>query len=100
MLRRSSTTRNIGNGQTTTTDDDDDRSTDFRRVNSVGYLDDEALKRKAEIDQHVASYVADQLERMRSNDSTSVNGVQDELEAQLDGANDWERTSEWEVQSP
>lgn len=97
MLRRSSTTvRNIGFGQS----DDDEGAMDFRRINSVGVLDDEALKRKAEIDQHVANYVADQLQRMRTNDSASAHSMQDEIEAQLDGAHDWEHTSEWEVQTP
>jgi hypothetical protein len=97
-LRRSSTTRNLGNGQIN--DEEDDGVVDFRRVNSVGYLDEEALKRKAEVDQHVANYVADQLRRMHTNDSASANDMQDEIEAQLDGAHDWEYTSEWEVQSP
>ena len=69
-------------------------------VNSVGYPDEEGLRCKAEIDQHVATYAADQLQRMRTNDSASVNGMQDEIETQLDDASDWEQISEWEVQSP
>jgi len=71
----------------------------FRRVNSIGYPDEEALKIKEQLDQHVANYVADQLHRLRTNDSASANGMKDEIEAQIDGAYDWERTSEWEVQS-
>jgi hypothetical protein len=98
-LRRSSTIRNLGNVQLNDDDDDDD-GIDFRRVNSIGYLDEEDLKRKAEIDQHIATYAAGQLQRLRTNDSASVNGMQDEIETQLDGASDWEQISEWEVQGP
>lgn len=96
-LRRSSTSRNLGYVQL---NDGDDDQIDFRRINSVGYLDEEGLNRKAEIDQHVSNYAADQLQRIRTNDSASVNGMQDEIETQPDGAFDWEQTSEWEVQSP
>jgi len=96
-LRRSSTTRNLGNGQI---DDENDAPTTFRRVSSIGYPDEEALKRKAEIDQHFANFAANQLQRMRTNESTSADGMLDEIETQFDGALDWERTSEWEVQSP
>ncbi|TKA66342.1 hypothetical protein B0A49_08173 [Cryomyces minteri] len=88
-LRRSSTSRSIGMRSDWNDEEDDDidghsdnRST--ARANSI-YLDEETLKKKAEMDEHVAHYVADQLERMKSNDSASQ--YQDEIEAQLDGAN-------------
>ncbi|KAF2404986.1 glycoside hydrolase family 63 protein-like protein [Trichodelitschia bisporula] len=88
-LRRSSTTRNIGNGQVPNGDDEE---SDFRRTNSVGHLDEEALKHKAELDEHVARYVSDQLKRIRSHDSHLSSAIQDEIEAKLDG------TSEFEVE--
>ena len=101
-LRRSSTSRNIGNavssnGDHTNGDHDDDEDGsyyDIRRANSVGLLDEEAIKQKAEMDQHVANYVSDQLKRMRSNDSGSAYAIDDEIEAKYDG------TSEYSVQSP
>jgi hypothetical protein len=40
------------------------------------------VKEKHEADQHIANYVSDQLERIRSNDSAAYD---DEFEAQLDG---------------
>ncbi len=45
-------------------------------------MDEETLRRKAEVEERVAQYVSNQLERVRSNDPAVV---QDELEAQLDG---------------
>jgi len=86
-LRRSSTTRSIGarSDWADENGDDDEEENGFssaKRINSVGYLDEEALKKKAEIDEKVAHYVSDQLERVRSQDSASH--MQDELEAQLD----------------
>ncbi|KAK5129828.1 hypothetical protein LTR04_005022, partial [Oleoguttula sp. CCFEE 6159] len=88
-LRRSSTSRSIGmrSDWNDEEDDDIDSHSDSRstaRANSI-YLDEETLKKKAEMDEHVAHYVADQLERMKSNDSASQ--YQDEIEAQLDGVN-------------
>lgn len=54
------------------------------RFNSVGYLDDEALRRKEESDRRVAGYVADQLRRINSgNGGAGVEvEVEDELEAE------------------
>ena len=90
-LRRSSTTRSIGfrsDWDTSTHGDPDEAFSPINRTNSVGYLDEESLKQKAEVDKHVAHYINDQLERMKSNDSASVN--HDEFEAQLDGLDDRE----------
>jgi hypothetical protein len=90
-LRRSSTTRSIGfrsDWDTSTNGDTDEAFSPINRTNSVGYPDEESLKRKAEVDKHVAHYINDQLERMKSNDSASVN--HDEFEAQLDGLDDQE----------
>jgi hypothetical protein len=103
-LRRSSTTRNIGNlrrastfGAETVEDDDADAESafSFRRISSVGYLDKDAIEKKKEIDQHVANYVSDQLERMKTNDSATANAVEDEIGAQINGADE----SEFEVES-
>ncbi|KAJ9649384.1 hypothetical protein H2199_000159 [Coniosporium tulheliwenetii] len=95
-LRRSSTSRSIGvrsdwndstngdaNGSAIEDEDAEPSKSKYKRTNSIGYLDADALKRKAEEDQQVAHYVSDQLERMKSNDSAMSN--MDELEAQLDG---------------
>lgn len=102
-LRRSSTTRSIGgrssigsiNGDAFSSDGDaysaaehedavhDDSHND---APAIGYPDSEAEKRRREADEHVAHYVQDQLERVRSNGSSSI--VHDELEARLDGAAD------------
>lgn len=90
-LRRSSTHRNIGfggassNGDHTNSDHGEDF--DLRRASSVGWLSEEDLRKKAEVDSRVANYVSDQLERMRSNDSANINAIEDEIEATLDGAN-------------
>lgn len=95
-LRRSSTSRSIGvrsdwndstngdaNGSAIEDEEVEPSKLKYKRTNSIGYLDAEALKKKAEVDQQVAHYVSDQLERMKSNDSALSN--MDELEAQLDG---------------
>jgi hypothetical protein len=91
-IRRSSTTRNIGNGQVN--DDDEDESFAFRRKNSVGILSDDDLAKKREVDDRVAEYVTNRLQRMRTNDSVATDDVEDEIEAQADGG------SELTVQSP
>jgi hypothetical protein len=59
----------------------------MQRANSIGILNEEALRKKAEIDERVAHYVSDQLERVRSGAESSAND--DELETQLDGAGDY-----------
>jgi hypothetical protein len=45
------------------------------------------------MDRHVAHYVSDQLQRMRSNDSATASAIEDELTMGNDG------TSEFEVWS-
>jgi len=100
-LRRSSTSRSIGNRggweaftnvDTEDTQDSTNGDTDgippevipAQRRNSVGYLDEAALEKQREADINVAHYVTNQLERMRT---TSLGeSVHDEFEAQLDGA--------------
>jgi hypothetical protein len=90
-IRRSSTTRSIGyrsdyastNGDD---DDDDEVNNPIKRSNSIGVLDEEALKERAKVDQHVAHYISDQLERVKSGDSGDVDGG--EFETSLDGAID------------
>lgn len=99
LLRRSSTHRNIGNsGRTSTIVDDtdeedfdaDEAALDMRRVNSIGYLNEEEIAKKKEMDEHVANYVSDQLQLIRSNDSASATNVEDEVAAQMDGTNELE----------
>lgn len=68
--------------ETSTNGDDEDR-TPIKRTNSIGYLTEDDVKRKAAIDQHVAHYINDQLERMKSNESADLDGG--ELETSLDG---------------
>lgn len=86
-LRRSSTSRSIGMRSDWETEGDGDETPPYNliRNNSIGYLDEEALKRKAEVDEKVAQYVSDQLQRMRTHDSVSTND--DELEAHVNGSN-------------
>lgn len=43
---------------------------------------DDRLRRRSEANQHIANYVNDQLERVRSHESVAV--YEDEFEAQLD----------------
>lgn len=95
-LRRSSTTRNIGNGESANGNVHPTYS--HNRANSVGYFDDAALAEKAEMDRHVASYVSDQLQRMRSNDSASAMAMEDEVEVDHETVSDGD--SEFEVHSP
>ena len=40
---------------------------------------------QTEANEHIAKYVNDQLERIRSHDSTEATTYEDEFEAQLDG---------------
>lgn len=86
-LRRSSTARSIGHRTDweTSTNGDDDLGP-IKRTNSIGYLNEEDMQNKAEMDKHVASYVSDQLERIKSNKSDPVDSG--ELETSLDGAFD------------
>ncbi|KAF1989058.1 hypothetical protein K402DRAFT_327289 [Aulographum hederae CBS 113979] len=99
-LRRSSTAgrsmTNFGAMSAATEDDEDEDAVHegqdgdtfksrVKRVNSIGYLNDEELAMKKETDQKVAHYVSDQLQRMKQNADLNTNGMQDEIEAQLDG---------------
>lgn len=83
-FRRSSTSRSIGNRSDweTATNEEDEPSALYRK-NSIGYLDADAMKRKAEMDEHVANYVSDQLARVKSGDSADIEP--EEFEASLDG---------------
>jgi len=94
-LRRSSTSRSIGiRSDLDATDDDEDDGEDYNddfpqmnRSNSVGYFDEETMKRKAEMDKHVAHYVNDQLQRIRTHrDPDSLDKT--EFETSVDGASD------------
>ena len=40
---------------------------------------------QVEANEHIAKYINDQLERIRSHDSTDATTYEDEFEAQLDG---------------
>lgn len=83
-LRRSSTSRSIGfRSDWETSTNGDDEPTPLNRTNSIGYLDAEALKQKAEMDQHTFSYISEQLEKVKSGDSADVDSG--EFEATLDG---------------
>jgi len=73
------------NGEANGDEDDEDFKQKVKRRNSIGYLSEEELQKKKEIDAKVADYVSDQLERMKSNDSISAGQMKDEIEAQLDG---------------
>jgi len=91
-IRRSSTTRSIGarsdfdnsiNGDHD--DDDDDFDEDTRsRLNSVGPESDERERERREADAITATYVSEQLSRVRSHQSL-IEDNGDEFEAQLDG---------------
>ena len=87
-LRRSSTSRSIGfrtDWETSTNGEEaEPERASFNRTNSIGYLNADALRRKQEMDEHVANYVSDQLTRIKSGESDGVDG--DEFEASLDGA--------------
>jgi hypothetical protein len=69
------------------TNGDHDDKFDLRRINSVGYLTEDDIQKKAEVDTRVANYVSDQLQRMRTNDSAGADAMEDEIEASFDGAN-------------
>lgn len=74
-IRRSSTSRSLGNRSSFNTSINGDTDAD----SVVG----ERERQRSEANFHVANYVTDQLERVRSNDSVAV--YEDEFEAQLDG---------------
>jgi hypothetical protein len=88
-LRRSSTTRSIGHRSdwetSTNGDDDDDARSPVRRKNSVGYMDEDAIKAKQAIQERLNHYVSGQLERVK----TGMNEYEpDEFEASLDGTSE------------
>jgi hypothetical protein len=92
-LRRSSTARSIGHrSDWESTNDDEEDLAPINRTNSIGYLNEDALKRKAEVDKHVAHYVSDQLNRLNGEDTTPLD--HGELEASLDGSSDEKRSGE------
>lgn len=88
-LRRSSTSRSIGRRSSFATslngddgDDGDDGDADGKAVGGPATTDEDEQERE-EADEQIASYVADRLERIRSNDDSAV-VTGDEFEAQLD----------------
>ena len=93
-FRRSSTTRSIGyrSDIASTNDEDEEFGEPINRTSSIGYLNQDELQKKADMDRHVASYVNDQLERMKSGESGDVDGG--EFEASLDGTLDQTRPNE------
>ncbi|MCJ1402242.1 hypothetical protein MMC11_005462 [Xylographa trunciseda] len=88
-FRRSSTNRSIGNRSSFATSINGDDAEEIRSmVNSVTLgngENDEEENDRAEANEHIAKYVNDQLERIRSHDSTEATTYEDEFEAQLDG---------------
>ena len=54
------------------------------KTSSIGYLDEDAIKKLTEADHHLAHHVTNQLERIKRQDTSSR--IHDEFEAQLDGA--------------
>ena len=78
--RRSSTHRSIGNRSSFSASINGDE--DARSVGNSAIGDEEHTREKEEANQHVVNYVTDQLQHIRSHDSTTVN--EDEFETQLD----------------
>lgn len=84
-IRRSSTTRSIGarsDFETSVNGDHEDDATSMG--NSVAADNPERAREREEANAHLSQYVSEQLEKVRSHDSSGFeNG--DEFEAQLDG---------------
>jgi len=83
-FRRSSTTRSIGarsdfNDATTNGDDEEPRSAVSAQEDSP-----EEERKRVEANNHIAHYVSEQLQKVRSNQSMDVFEQGDEFEAQLD----------------
>lgn len=79
-VRRSSTSRSIGNHASANEDDDEDD--DAHTANGSAYTNgDENQRRKSEANEHIAKYVTDQLERIQTSGSVFD---EDEYEAQLE----------------
>lgn len=87
QLRRSSTTRSIGFRSDYGGDDDDEDgpTSPVRRKNSVGYLDEDAVKAKQEIQDRFNHYVSGQLERVKTG---RQDYEPDEFETSVDGADE------------
>ena len=82
-IRRSSTTRSIGNRSSLNVSASGDLpgEDDDEVHGSVQNEQQEKERRKSEANEHVAKYVTDQLERIQSNESVFD---EDEFEAQLE----------------
>lgn len=94
-LRRSSTARSIGHrSDWGDHEDEDGAATPLNRQNSVGYLNPQELQQKVEMDQHVAHYVSDQLERLRVSEDAAGDVDCGEFETSLDMA-DSGRNGRW-----
>jgi hypothetical protein len=61
----------------------------LKRLNSVGGWDDDALKEKAEVDEHLANFVTGQMERIRTGDSSLAHDMEDEVESTANGNDDY-----------
>lgn len=59
-----------------------------KRINSIGYLDEESLQRQKEQNSEVAHYVSERLQRMRTDEDFGRRELRDEIEAHLDGSSD------------
>lgn len=92
-LRRTSTSRSIGNPTSFTAGAASEASHHDGEESAVSVTHGEEeeretrLRRKSEADEHVAKYVSEQLTRVRSGSGSlgSVAAYEDEFEAQLDG---------------
>ena len=82
-IRRSSTSRSIGNRSSFSISvDGEDTSARLDSQNPQEADSENRESQQLEADQHVAAYATNQLERLRTNDSVAV--YEDEFEAQLD----------------
>jgi hypothetical protein len=88
-LRRSSTSRSIGFrsdwGDSTNGDNEEAVSSPANRRGSVGYLDEEAIKHKTEMQERLNHYVSGQLERVKTG---GADVETDEFVTTLDGSSD------------
>jgi hypothetical protein len=85
-IRRSSTTRSIGARSDYDISTNGDLEDDVRSLgNSVGPDHLQREHERQEANAHIATYVTEQLEKVRSNDSLAFDNNEDEYEAQLDG---------------
>lgn len=84
-IRRSSTTRSMGARSDFDTSINGDHDEAGSVGNSVTTDNAEKERERNEANAHIAHYVSEQLEKVRSHDSTSYDDNADEFEAQLDG---------------